>query len=82
MSMGETGMGEMAYMRMPMPENTVSMAPVQLNYGRGTMGGMFTVLKVRDNLTSYKDPGWYKHPSGTRAETASVADLRKDGIKV
>jgi FtsP/CotA-like multicopper oxidase with cupredoxin domain len=82
MSMGETGMGEMAYMRMPMPENTVSMAPVQLNYGRGTMGGMFTVLKVRDNLTSYKDPGWYRHPSGTRAETASVADLRKDGIKV
>jgi hypothetical protein len=31
------------------------------------MGGMFTILKVRDSLTSYADPGWYKHPDGTRA---------------
>jgi len=81
MSMGETGMGEMAYMRMPMPENSIAMAPVQLQYGRSTVGGMFTVFKVRDNLTSYKDPGWYQHPSGTRADVASVAELRRDGIK-
>ena len=32
------------------------------------MGGMFTVVKVRDNLRSYdKDPGWYDHPGGTVA---------------
>jgi hypothetical protein len=75
-------MGEMAYMRMPMPNNTISMAPVPLSYGTGTMGGMFTVFKVRDNLTSYADPGWYRHPSGTRAEVASAAELRRDGIKL
>jgi hypothetical protein len=33
------------------------------------MGGMFTVLKVREGLArgDYKDPGWYKHPQGTVA---------------
>lgn len=82
MSMGETGMGEMAYMRMPIPENSVSMASVQLQYSKSTVGGMFTVLKVRDNLTSYADPGWYQHPKGTLAETATVAELRHDGIKL
>jgi hypothetical protein len=33
------------------------------------MGGMFTVLKVREGLASYdEDPGWYQHPPGTVAE--------------
>jgi hypothetical protein len=31
------------------------------------MGGMFTVLKVRDDITSYDDPGWYEAPQGTVA---------------
>jgi hypothetical protein len=33
------------------------------------MGGMFTVVKVREGLASgdYKDPGWYRHPAGTVA---------------
>jgi len=33
------------------------------------MGGMFSVVKVREGLTrnDYKDPGWYKHPAGTVA---------------
>jgi hypothetical protein len=33
------------------------------------MGGMFTVVKVREGLArgDYKDPGWYKHPQGTVA---------------
>jgi manganese oxidase len=30
-------------------------------------GGMFTVLKVRRDLTGYDDPGWYQHPPGTVA---------------
>jgi len=29
------------------------------------MGGMFTVVKIRENLTSYDDPGWYENPPGT-----------------
>ncbi len=32
------------------------------------MGGMFTILKVREGITSYEDPGWYHHPEGTLAQ--------------
>jgi hypothetical protein len=31
------------------------------------MGGMFTVVKIREGITSYEDPGWYDHPAGTVA---------------
>ena len=81
MSMGTTGMGEMAYMSMPVPENSIPMGAVQLQYGKSTTGGMFTVLKVRDDLSSYDDPGWYKHPKGTLADVASTDEMRRDGIK-
>ena len=46
------------------------------------MGGMFTVVKVRDELKNYDDPGWYEHPAGTVATEASAADLTRDGIKI
>jgi hypothetical protein len=46
------------------------------------MGGMFTVIKIRDGITSYEDPGWYKHPDGTVATAAAADDLRRDGIEV
>jgi hypothetical protein len=47
------------------------------------MGGMFTIIKVRDHMESYdKDPGWYQHPRGTVALKASAADLARDGIDV
>jgi hypothetical protein len=47
------------------------------------MGGMFTIIKVRDRLASYdQDPGWYQHPRGTVALTASAGDLARDGIDV
>jgi hypothetical protein len=38
-------------------------------FGAMEMGGMFSVVKVRDGLArnDYKDPGWYKHPAGTVA---------------
>lgn len=41
-------------------------------FGVIEMGGMFTVFKVRDNLTSYVDPGWYQHPLGTVAELVTI----------
>jgi hypothetical protein len=33
------------------------------------MGGMFSVIKVRQGLArgDYRDPGWYRHPEGTVA---------------
>jgi hypothetical protein len=46
------------------------------------MGGMLTVLKVRENLTNYADPGWYQPPTGTVAEAATKQELQRDGIRV
>jgi len=49
-------------------------------FGLIDMGGMFTIVKVRERLTGDKDPGWYENPSGTVAELASAADLKRDGV--
>ncbi len=47
-----------------------------------TMGGMLTILKVREGITSYEDPGWYENPPGTEARLASAEELARDGIEV
>lgn len=67
MAMGETGMSEMASMNMPLPRNTLPMMTGKGPFGPIEMGGMFTVLKVREGITCYDDPGWYQHPEGTVA---------------
>jgi hypothetical protein len=70
MAMGETGMAEHAdhVDHMTGPKNTLPMMMGKGPFGNIEMGGMFTVVKVRDHLQSYdKDPGWYKHPEGTVA---------------
>jgi FtsP/CotA-like multicopper oxidase with cupredoxin domain len=80
MSMGETGMSEMsdmaAMMDMPLPENTLPMMTGTGQYGAIEMGGMFTTLKVRENLArnDYKDPGPYQHPPGTVAREYTGTD--------
>jgi FtsP/CotA-like multicopper oxidase with cupredoxin domain len=65
MAMGSAGMGNM--MEMGTPKNTLPMMTGKGPFGPIEMGGMFTVLKTRDGITSYEDPGWYKHPPGTVA---------------
>jgi manganese oxidase len=65
MAMGETGMGNMH--EMGRPKNTLPMMTGDGPFGPVEMGGMFTILKVREGLTSYADPGWYQHPAGTVA---------------
>jgi len=84
MPMGETGMGDMATMPMPVPANSIPMAGSQGPFDPITMGGMFTILKVRDEDvgSDNKDPGWYSHPPGTVADLARKEDLRRDGIEV
>ncbi|HHT9126828.1 MAG TPA: multicopper oxidase family protein [Candidatus Brocadiia bacterium] len=67
MAMGESGMSEMAAMNMPLPRNTLPMMTGKGPFGPLEMGGMFTVLKVRDGITCYDDPGWYQQPEGTVA---------------
>ena len=65
MPMGTTGMSDMH--EMSGPPNTIPMMAGEGPFGPMEMGGMFTVVKVRDGITSYDDPGWYQHPPGTVA---------------
>ncbi len=70
MAMGETGMHEHATMHgHTLPENTLPMEAGEGPFGPIGMGGMFTVLKVRDTLPSDGDVGWYTNPPGTVAES-------------
>ena len=77
MAMGEHGMAEhqdhvdMGHMQGP--QNTLSMMTGSGPYGNIEMGGMFTTVKVRDDLRkgSFEDPGWYKAPPGTDASRVS-----------
>jgi FtsP/CotA-like multicopper oxidase with cupredoxin domain len=82
MTMGQTGMGDMGDMGMPVPPNSIPMVGGKGKHDIITMGGMFTVFKVRDRLDGYADPGWYETPTGTLATTALDQDLRRDGIDV
>jgi hypothetical protein len=69
MPMGSTGMAEMGAMEMPMPGNTLPMMTGFGQFGPIEMGGMFTLMKIRDGLApnDYTDPGPYKNPAGTVA---------------
>jgi len=67
MAMGSNGMEDM--MPMPLPQNTLPMMGGNGPFGAIGMGGMFTMLKVREGLakTDYRDPGWYVQPKGSSA---------------
>lgn len=39
------------------------------------LSGMFTVLKVRNDLLNYNDPGWYQQPEGTSVECVSINEV-------
>ncbi len=81
MAMGEAGMGEMGTMGMENPANSLPMIATSAQYDALTMGGMFTIFKVRDELPADgTDPGWYQSPAGTRADLATDEALRRDGI--
>jgi manganese oxidase len=69
MAMGSAGMAEMGRMEMPMPDNTLPMMTGFGQFGPIEMGGMFTVMKVREGLApnDYRDPGPYTNPEGTVA---------------
>jgi hypothetical protein len=78
MTMGESGMADMGEMGMPVPRNSIPMVGMQGKHDYIDMGGLFTIVKVRENLTSYDDPGWYENPPGTLATLASNEDLQRD----
>ncbi len=87
MVMGERGMADMGEMEMPLPDNTLPMMTGAGPFGPIEMGGMFTVMKVREGLArdDYRDPGWYKHPPGTvsyawTGETPAVASAAERDV--
>jgi len=80
MTMGTTGMGDMAEMGMPIPDGAISMLGGAGPHGYIDMGGMFTILKIRDRLPLGGDAAWYENPPGTVAVEATADELRRDGI--
>lgn len=76
MLMGSTGMDEMLEMQMPGPPNTLPMMGGDGPFGPVGMGGMFTIVKVRESLED-KDIEWYQHPPGTVAHVIEQA-VEKD----
>lgn len=77
MAMGENGMAEhqdhVDSGHMQGPRNTLPMMAGRGPHGNIEMGGMFTVVKVRNDLArhDFKDPGWYDAPKGTIASKVS-----------
>jgi len=82
MTMGEKGMGNMGDMDMPIPKNSLPMRGGKGPFGTIDMGGMFTVLKVRDDPNTADPKAWYTHPAGTVPGRADPAQMQADGVKV
>ena len=91
MPMGETGMHEMEGMGMEGPKNTLPMMGGDGPFGGVGMGGMFTILKVHEDVPNFKDAadytkqvslpgdfGWYKNPPGTVATLAPGYEKKAD----
>lgn len=75
-AMGKHGMaehGEHVAMGLPGPANTLPMMTGDGPFGSIEMGGMFTLMKVRDELKAgdYTDPGWYRYPKNQIARKVS-----------
>ena len=88
MPMGTAGMADMGEMSMEIPANTVPMMTGWGPHGPIEMGGMFSIVKVREGIApdDYSDPGWYENPPGTEAYewTGAVPDpvIRDSGETV
>ncbi len=82
MTMGTRGMGNMGQMKMPIPPNSTPMRGAPGPFGYIDMGGMFTVVKVRENPDTADPNGWYEHPAGTVSGPADPKQLEADGINV
>jgi hypothetical protein len=67
---------------MSVPPNSLPMKGAPGPFDVIDMSGLLTVLKVRDGITNYEDPGWYRNPPGTVASIAAADDLKRDGIEV
>jgi len=82
MTMGKAGMRDMTKMGMPLPENSIPMLGYTGQFGQTVLGSMANVLKVREDIDSYEDPGPYDFPEGTVSRKATEEEMKTDGITV
>jgi manganese oxidase len=66
---------------MKVPRNSIPMVGGKGPFDYSSMGGMFTMLKVREGLTEYKDPEWY-HIRRTKSPMLRPLKICDDGIEV
>jgi manganese oxidase len=81
MTMGTTGMGGMGEMDMPLPANSIPMRGTDGPFAHMDVGGMFTIIKVREQPTEADRVGWYAHAPGTVASPADPERMKEDGIE-
>jgi FtsP/CotA-like multicopper oxidase with cupredoxin domain len=62
------------------PPNSLAMVGSRGPFGRVTMSGMFTILKVRAELEEGVELGWYEAPPETQAAPATPEELLRDGV--
>ena len=80
MTMGADGMGGMGDMKMPIPANSLPMRDTPGPFGPIGMGGMFTVVKVRNVVDEKTADSWYQHPAKRVATTATAEDFKRDQV--
>ncbi len=76
MVFGSAGIG--GAMAMDIPKGSIAMVGGKGPFGAIDMGGMFTLVKIRERLTGDGDPGWYATPA--HASEATASELARDGI--
>ena len=86
MTMGHLGMDDhgehVESGHMGVPVNSIPMVGSRGPHDYITMGGMFTILKVRERISDYsRDPGWFENPPGTQSKHADSEEMKRDGIK-
>src|SRR5262249_48007615 len=89
MPMGSGGMAAMGGMEMPLPDNTLPMMTGFGQFGPIEMGGMFTLMKIREGLakdTEGAQASMQKHTSIVTAVgillTSSAAILATDVVTI
>ena len=83
MPMGAAGMADMGEMEMPMPDNTLPMMTGFGQFGPIEMGGMFTLMKIREGLgpNDYKDPGAFTSTPQARSHMRSTLHQRRCPVR-
>ncbi len=80
MSMGTIGMSGMAQHGMPLPSNSIPMRGGPGPFSYIDMGGMMTVVKVREDPQHADPRAWYTHRREEVSQRATRDELRADGV--